>query len=105
MTDDKRHLTRELPLNVLSGKKAWEPAPLHRPKITVTVDRDCYNKHCVVSMTLAEQMGQPTRWIEMSPNEARELGTHLIAIAHLSEQGPKEESEQELEHAFDDSAE
>jgi len=56
-----------------------------RPRIALDIDREPYQKGCNICITIAEQMGHPSRYIELSDMEARQLAAHLLALADLSQ--------------------
>ena len=55
-----------------------------RPRITICIDREPYNPGCIICLNIAEQMGQPNRYIELKEPEARQLAAHLLTLADLS---------------------
>jgi hypothetical protein len=53
-----------------------------RPHIRFSIDTEPYNGDCYISLTLQEQMGQPTRYIELSKEDALLIGRQLISMAN-----------------------
>jgi hypothetical protein len=56
-----------------------------RPRITIDIDREPYNRNCVICLTLDEQIGHPRRYIELTDMEARQLAAHLLCLADVSQ--------------------
>lgn len=51
-----------------------------RPTLVIEVDRDPLNNGCHISLTVQKAMGQPTIYIEFTPEEADVLGTCLLGL-------------------------
>ena len=62
-----------------------------RPEMTIEVDREPLNTDCIVSIRMEECIGQPTRYTELTPDEARQLARHLVACAEEAEREPAPE--------------
>ena len=80
----------------LSGLPPHEDNTMfRRPRITVGVDYEPFHEGHIVGLHMDEQMGQPARWIEMTPDEARTLAGHLITCAQEAEDHPEPLPEKE----------
>jgi hypothetical protein len=79
-----KHVTRpiEFQLRDANGKLNQ----FRRPRLSVDIDSEPFNRDCTVCMTIDAQWGQPTRYIELSEMEARQLAAALLVAADL----PKE---------------
>jgi hypothetical protein len=62
-----------------------------RPTMIIEVDRAPLNEDCLVCIEMSEGMGQPKRFTELTPVEARTLARHLIACAEEAEREPAPE--------------
>jgi hypothetical protein len=58
----------------------------------IAIDRDPLNEGCPIFIQLGQQMGQPMRWIELKPQEARVIAMHLQTLARAVEQ-PQDKEE------------
>jgi hypothetical protein len=56
-----------------------------RPRMTVEIDNEPYNKDCRICLAIAAQWGHPDRYIELTDMEARQLAAHLLCLADLSQ--------------------
>jgi hypothetical protein len=71
-----------------------------RPEITVMVDDTAINEGCDVTVQLSAEFGQPMRWLEITPDEARALALALQDIAKRAEDERKRKlDEQTLDPA------
>lgn len=66
-----------------------------RPRIDIDADFEPLSEGCTVCMTLYETMGQPTRYTEFTPDEARKIASMLIECAAVADRGQPEPVEQE----------
>jgi hypothetical protein len=56
-----------------------------RPSMRIEIDTEPYNKDCNISIAIEAQWAQPSRYIELTRDEALQLAAHLMAIADLSQ--------------------
>lgn len=74
----------EEPEYTLQLSDRWEPEKRREP-VSVSIDRLPLHDGCTVSLTLFEGMGNPTRYVELTPAEARELAKALTDMAKRAE--------------------
>lgn len=53
-----------------------------RPTINFDIDRNPYNVGCPILISVMEAFGHPTVYIELTPQEAEDFATVLLAFVH-----------------------